>query len=969
MVGESPGAVPDGERPCLTLLGPLQVRGPDGPLHVTPGRQQVILAALLLRAGQVVGTDHLVDLLWGDAPPKTARAQVQICVSRLRTLLGRAARPATIATRPSGYVLTTEPGNVDAALFTALVAEARRLGREGRREEAVTRLRTAAALWQGDCLSGLDNHRLAHRTRHLDEERLAATELRVQLELELDRHEHLTGELEVLVGEHPLRERLRGQLMTALYRSGRRADALRTYRRGRDLLIRELGLEPGAELRGLEAAVLADRLSPGAAPGIPAGSAAPPAPRPPDAATGPASDPPGPGPVVPRQLPADVPDFVAGPGRPTELEAVLAGDDRTAGDDGTAGNGTGRNGGPVVITGKPGTGKSATAVRLAHRLAATAFPDGQLYCDLRGTTASPATPTEVLGRFLRALGVPGELIPESPDERAESYRTRIASRRILVVLDDAADEGQVLPLLPGSGPCRVVVTSRSGLTALPGAHRVEVDVLDEERALELLARVVGRPRVDRERPAAEALVRTVGRLPLALRIVAARLAARPHWTLAAMVHRLADERRRLDELTHGGLTVRGSLSPTYDALEEKDRRLLRLLSMARTPTLPGWLAGALADDRRPCLTDLFDPLVGAGLLDVAGVDGAGDFQYRFHELTRVYAGELLAAQDGGEPRGAALARMAGGWLHLAQEAHRRVHGGDFAVLHGDAPRWSPPKPYVDRLLTDPVAWLDAERGALCRMVEHAADEGLHDLSWDLATTLVTLFEVRGHHDLWERTHLRALEAVTRAGNLRGTAAVRAGLGSLHLRRGQAASARNLLESALGLFLVCDDPRGRALCRRDLALLARREGDHATAGELYARAMEDFAACDDPVGRAGVLTQSTHVLLHEGREDAARRQLDEASGIYASLGHTIGRARTLHRSGQLLLERGDAEQALAALSEALEMCRACGDVVGAGHLLHDMGRALTALGRTRTAREHHKPEHHEREPAARGGSRT
>ncbi|WP_153183104.1 tetratricopeptide repeat protein, partial [Streptomyces sp. E5N91] len=668
---------------------------------------------------------------------------------------------------------------------------------------------------------------------------------------------------------------------------------------------------------------------------------------------------PGPGPVVPRQLPADVPDFVSGPGRPTPLEDLLTGGD------GAAGDGTGRNGGPVVITGRPGTGKSATAVRLAHRLAPTAFPDGQLYCDLRGTTGSPAPPTEVLGRFLRALGVPGGLIPESPDERAASYRTRIASRRILVVLDDAADEAQVLPLLPGSGPCRVVVTSRSGLTALPGAHRVELDVLDEDRALELLARVVGRPRVDRERPAAEALVRAVGRLPLALRIVAARLAARPHWTLASMVHRLADERRRLDELTHGGLGVRDRLAPAYDALAETDRRLLRLLGMARTPTLPGWLAGALADDRRPCAADLLDPLVGAGLLDVAGTDGSGDFHYRFHELTRVYAGELLAARDGAQPRGAALARMAGGWMHLAQEAHRRVHGGDFAVLHGDAPRWSPPKPYVDRLLTDPVAWLDAEREALCRMVEHAADEGLHELSWDLAATLVTLFEVRGHHDLWERTHLRALEAVTRAGNLRGTAAVRAGLGSLHLRRGQAASARNLLESALGLFLVCDDPRGRALCRSDLALLARREGDYATAGELYGRALADFAACDDPVGRASVLARSTRVLLHEGREDAARRQLDEASRIYASLGDTVGLARTLHRSGRLLLERGDAEQALAALTEALEMCRGSGDVVGAGHLLRDVGRTLTALGRTRTGREHHARE----AAAARGGSRT
>ncbi|MER7051934.1 BTAD domain-containing putative transcriptional regulator [Streptomyces sp. NPDC000351] len=945
MAEESAKAEPGREHPAFTLLGPLQVHGPDGPLHVPPGRQEIILAGLLLRANQVVGTEYLVDLIWGDDPPKTARTQVQICISRLRKLLDRAARPAAIATRPPGYVLTTEPGNVDAALFTDLVGRARQLGRQARREEAVGLLRTAAALWQGDCLSGLGNHRLANRTRHLDEERLTATELRIQLELELGRHEQLTGELEMLVGEHPLREKLRGQLMTALYRSGRRAEALRTYRRGRDLLVRELGLEPGPELRELEAAILAGRLSPDATAGSgsPTRSTEAPAPRPKAAEEAPATVPPPPGAalVVPRQLPADVPDFVAEPGLPATLEKILTG------------GGDPEGGGPVVITGKPGTGKSSLAVRVAHRLAAADFPDGQLYCDLRGTTGSPATPAEVLGRFLRALGIPGQMIPESPHERAEMYRTRLASRRILLVLDDAAGEGQVLPLLPGSGDCGVIVTSRSRLTALPGVHRVELDVLDKDRALELLARIVGRQRVERERPAAEALIRTVGRLPLALRIVAARLAARPHWTLASMVCRLADERHRLDELTHGELTVRASLSLTYDGLGEKDRRLLRLLSMARTPTLPGWLAGALADDHRPFLPDLLDPLVGAQMLDVVGVESSGDFRYRFHEVIHVYARERLAAQESAELRGAALARMAGGWMHLAQEAHRRVYGGDFTVLHGDAPRWYPPQPYVERLLTDPLAWLDGEQTALCRMVGHAADEGLHDLSWDLATTLVTLFEVRGHYDLWERTHLRALEAVSRAGNLRGVAAVRASLGSLYMRRNQAAPARQALESALSLFLTLDEPRGKGLCRRDLALMARREGDHAAAGALYAQAMEDFTASGDAVGRAGVLTQSTHVLLRQGRKDAAQRQLEEAFRIYESLRYTGGQARTLRRSGQVLLEQGEPERALIALTEALEFCRGSGDVIGVGHLLHDLGHAFTALGRTGLAREHYE----------------
>ncbi|MGW0854210.1 AfsR/SARP family transcriptional regulator [Streptomyces sp. NPDC002690] len=963
------------------MLGPLQVRGKNGPLRVPPGRQEVILAALLLEANRVVGTSYLVDLIWEDNPPETARTQVQICVSRLRKLLAGADSTVSISTRPPGYVLHVDTGDVDSLLFTGLVAMARRHRDEGEPEKAVTLLKSAVALGQGDSLTGLASGPLANKARKLDEERLSAVELRLQIELELGRHDRLVGELQLLVHENPLRERLREQLMCALYWSGRQAEALEAYRTGRRILDQELGLAPGRELRRLEAAILAGELPPPVmairsreerngtrpdpAPAAPAGPAEG-ASQVPSGGHGPHADgehttdrsptgeppreplssaaqdgspdrtEPQPHEARPQQLPSSTSDFVADERQVAALEGALtSGRDRKAV-------------GLAVITGKPGTGKSTLAVNVAHRLAETGFPDGQLYCDLRGT-GTPATALEVLGRFLRALGIPGQLIPDSLDERAEMYRTRLASRRLLVVLDDAATESQVLPLLPGSRDCAVLVTSRARLTALPGAHRVELDVLDEDRALTLLAGIIGRERVEGEAASAKALVRTVGRLPLALRIAAARLAARPHWTLASMVLRLADERHRLDELAHGEMTMRASLSLTYNGLAPQDRGLLRMLSMSRTPTLPSWMAGALLDDDRPVPSDLMEPLVDMQMLDVVGVERTGGYRYQFHEIIRVYAREQLALHEAPETQRAALTRMAGGWMHLAQEAHRKVYGGDFTVLHGDAPRWVPPASCTEDLLADPLAWFDAEQAALCHMVEHAADEGLHDVSWNLATTLVTLFEVRGHYDLWEQTHVRALAAVRKAGNLRGTAAVRASLGSLYMSRNEFGMARQALGSALDVFQALDEPKGEALCRRDMALIARTNGDDDTALDLYERALADFDRAGDVVGRAIVLTQSAHIRMRRGDGDAAQAQLDEALEIYDGVGYQGGRARTLRRVGQLLLERGEFDLAVLTFTEVLELCRDSGDVIGEGHLLRDLGQAFVLMGRPDRAR--------------------
>ncbi|MGW6447404.1 AfsR/SARP family transcriptional regulator [Lentzea sp. NPDC055074] len=898
------------------ILGPIEVEGPAGPVWVTPGRQQVVLALLLMEANQVVSTDQIVDTLWNQLPPDTARTQVQICVSRLRKKLADAGVDLSIVTRMPGYQLLLGDNTLDMHVFAGKLAEARVLVKEGRTAEAANLLRSAVALWRGPCLSGLANPALRNRASRLDEDLLTATEDYLELELELGRHHQIVGEVTRLVHEHPMRERLRAVLMLALHRAGRQGEALEAYRAGRHLLVEELGLEPGERLRLLESAILAgDVVTTQAEPG-------------------PAVVPPAPSFERPRQLPADTADFIGNDALIRTAEAVLVGGDRRAV-------------GVVVVIGRPGSGKTTVAAHIGHRIA-DRFPDGQLYCDLRGTREEPAAAADVLGRFLLALGIPGTVIPMGLDERIEMYRTLMAERRTLVVLDDASAESQVIPLLPGSNTCAVLVTSRSRLTGVPGARQVEVEVFDPGQSLDLLGRVIGAERVAREPEAAAALVRTVGGLPLALRIIAARLAARPHWSLASMVHRLASERHRLDELAHGEMTIRASLSLTHNGMDRRSRTLFGLLGLAEGPELPGWVAGAVLDDDSRYPSDLLEPLVDVQMLDVTTVERTGEFRYRYQDIVRLFALEKLNAEVAPDMRRRAVERVLGGWLALAEQAHRSVYGGDYAVLHGTALRWLPPATYVQQVSGDPLEWLDGEQANLCAAISQAADAGFDEACWDLAVSAATLFESHGYLDDWEKTHEKALQATTSAGNVRGTAAVLSSMGTLYINRGQTTRAHEALTTALATFEELDDPRGLALCRRDLGLLARWSGDDDLALDLYAAAMRDLDRAQDLVGRGIVLTHQTDVLCRRGRTDEATAQLLEAMMIFEGAGYRNGIPHALRRIGQVQVRAGQHRDALATFTRVLGMVRESRDVIGEGHLLRNLGEVSAALGQDREA---------------------
>ncbi|HEX5493105.1 MAG TPA: BTAD domain-containing putative transcriptional regulator [Mycobacteriales bacterium] len=598
------------------MLGPIEATTAGGSVNLGVRKQRLVFAVLALGANQPVTIDRLVDLVWPDDPPATARGMLHSYVSRLRAALRTAGTDRVgLARVDSGYELRCDPSWVDAHRFTTLLAEARASTLDERRLALLDR---ALALWRGPALAGIaPAPTWAQLCQGLEEARLAAIEDQVEVRLRLARHDRLVDELLALTGEYPHRPRLTAALMLALHRTGRTGEALRVYQVVRRRLGEELGLEPPAELRNLQVAILrGDRRAGGGTVAL--------------------TDRPQAG-AVPRQLPAGTTTFT---GRTAQLRRLRAAHRPSAAVTTIS-----------VIDGMAGIGKTALAVHAAHQLA-DHFPDGQMFVDLHGFSegVSPLEPTVALDRLLRTLGTPVERIPADTDGRAALLRTRLANRRMLIVLDNAVAESQLRPLLPGRAGCLVLVTSRQRLSGLDDAYSMSLDVLPVSDAARLFTRITGiRSPSATERAQVCTIVELCGRLPLAIRIAAARLSARPAWTPAHLVELLRDGPDRLAELRTGQRSVATAFQLSYRRLGPEARRVFRLLGLHPDRDVDVDAVVALAGRPARCVRRLLEDLVDANLLQ-PGRDG----RYRLHDLLGEHARSLARAEGLQPARRAAL---------------------------------------------------------------------------------------------------------------------------------------------------------------------------------------------------------------------------------------------------------------------------------------------------------------------------
>lgn len=624
-------------------------------------KQRELLALLLLSPNRTVGRDRLIDELWEGRPPRAAKSTLQAYVYRLRKLLARTGATAVLHGRPGGYLLEVPASALDADRFEQSVAEGRRAWDDGRLADAAAAFRAGLGLWRGAAFADIDLLAVRDRARALEDQRLEATEQCLTAELSVGRHAVAVVELEALVEAHPLRERFWELLILALYRCGRQAEALEAYQRLHRLLDEELGLRPGQSAQDLQQQILA---------GDPALTAPPVTDGRPAEAR------------VPRQLPAALSGFTGRSGHLAELDKLVHDSGET---------GLDRPGAVVIIaiTGTAGIGKTTLAVHWAHQIAER-YTDGQLYVNLRGFDpgSRPMEPGEAVRGFLDALNVTPERTPSGLEAQTGLYRTLLADKRVLVVLDNARDAEQVRPLLPGGRDCLVVVTSRnrmSGLIALDGAHPVNLDLLTVDEARQFLEHRLGPDRVAAEPEAAAAIIASCARLPLALAVVAARAATHPHFPLRALADELRESNGDLDAFDdlEQHMDVRAAYSWSYTRLDPEAARLFRLLGLHPGPDISAAAAASLAGVSLERAQMLLSELTSAHLLAERRPG-----RYRQHDLLRAYAADLARRIDADADRRAAAHRVSDHYLRTATRLlpPRRPSTTLTSVLAGVCPR-------------------------------------------------------------------------------------------------------------------------------------------------------------------------------------------------------------------------------------------------------------------------------------------
>jgi DNA-binding SARP family transcriptional activator len=849
-----------------------------------------LLALLLLNANRVVSVDRLVDYLWGDQPPATARGLLQGCVAGLRRVLREAAADGRLETVAPGYLLRVAPGELDLDRFEELADEASRV-QLADPVRAAELFAAALSLWRGPALDGILLAGCQADVARLEERRLTALAQRIDVDLRLGRHAELVGELYAHVKAHPLREGRWAQLMLALHAADRQADALDAYRQLRQTLVAQLGVEPGTLIQQLHRTILAggdplpDYLG---TRGLPVERTGPP---PPPASPEPVA--PAQLPAVPAQLPAAPAAFTGRRQQLKRLDELLTDSDRAPR--------------VAMVSGMAGAGKTALAVYWAHQVRQR-FPHGQLYTNLRGYARPPMRPIDALAGFLQALRVPADRIPVDLEQAAALYRSLLADRQVLVVLDNAYSIEQVRPLLPGGDGCLVLVTSRElfgGLVAREGAVHVNLGVLDPDEARALLAQLLGEERVQAEAPAAAELARLCAFLPLALRIAAANLTLHPRPGIAEQVAELAagDRLAALAVSQDEQAAVRTAFDQSYAALPADARGLFRLLGLVPGPHVTAGAAAALAGTLPGAAARLLRRLEGGHLLDQPAPD-----RYTLHDLVRIYAADRVQQEEPADDRRAAADRLSDWYLRTTEAAAQVLHPQLLRL-----PMAHQSGVPADRFETGAaaLAWLEAERPNLYAMVQHTAEHGQHQVTHRLSHALFGFYWLRMYPAEWSAT----------------------------------------AEAGLAAAQADGDPRAEALAENDLATAHMRQSRHGPATDHYHRAL----ALSERLGwhEAHVATLNGLGIMYQRQQrmlEAAKIHR-HALDLRRRSGHRRGQFVSLANLGMVYIGLGRLRQAVEALDEALALAREFGSRHREAHCLEALGEVYYLLGRFRESEDH------------------